>query len=835
MSASLQTVSERTPALTVAFALVTGILCDRWIAPDWRTWAVLSIATFGTATLLSLVQRWQAAAAVLLLFVCCVGGLRHHSVWALRRDDDVSRFASEQPQPVELVGVVRTPVEIRAADQSEFTPSWMRYDRSVCEVACEWIVSEGDEIPASGRIRLEVTGHLLHAHVGDRVRIVGELLRPAPVRNPGGFDFRAYLRDRGIDCIVRSNHPDAVVRLASEPGWGDRVARRRHRLRSECRAILTQYVERDRVPIAASILLGDRTGMNDDLRAMFAESGTMHLLAISGLHVGILAGMLYLLCRVVYLSPVGTAVLVITGVLAYAFVTDHRPPVLRATVMAILFVCALPLMRRTSLLNILALSAIMILLVSPTDLFSIGAQLSFLAVLGISGAASLLSRQRRSAAADPLAPERARWVQSLRPLGEWARQGYVLTGAIWLFTLPLTMARFHLASPVGFLINVLMIPYTAALLFFGFLLLFCGLLVPWLAAVPGVAFDSLLGGLMWIVETASGSLLGHVYLPGPPVWWLAGWYAGLALAGGVVRFPAVSRHAWQILAGWTCVGLAWGLAPAEREVLKCTFLSVGHGCAIVLELPEGGTLVCDAGAFGAPGRAQDAVQNALWEAGRSRIDGLIVTHADTDHFNAVSRLAETVPIGGLFVSQPSLDFSQPSVAVLCENAAAAGIPIRIIHAGDRLRSDPEVEIEVLHPPPGPGDIEDNANSVVLRITYAGRTILLTGDLDGPGLDALLETEPFPVDVLLSPHHGSAAANPPELAAWAKPEVVVVSTGHPGVPERLRPAYGETTAILSTEESGAVTCFISRDGGLKFQETFMTGSADLLLTAEPTHP
>ena len=812
MSTSSQTPPERTPALTVVLALATGILFDRWAAPDWPTWAILSITAFATAALLSLAQRRRPATAFVLLFIACLGGLRHHSVWAVRRSDDISRFATELPQPVELVGVLRRPVEIRQSDPDRFTPSWMRYDRSICEVELEQIGSGADAAPVSGRIRLEVTGHLLHADVGDRVRFVGDLQRPAAVRNPGGFDYRAYLRDRQIDCLVRSNHPDALSRLSSDLTLHHRVARFRHRLRNECRAILIRHVRSEHLPVAASILLGDRTGMNEDLRSAFAESGTMHLLAISGLHVGILAAILYLLCRALYLSPSGTALLVITGVLAYAFITDHRPPVIRAAVMAVLFVCGLPLMRRTSLLNILAVSAIVILLVSPTDLFSVGAQLSFLAVLGISGAARLLTTWRRDSSTDPLAPERPRWLTALGPLGERLKQGYVLTAAIWLYTLPLTIARFHLASPVGFLINVLMIPYTVLLLSFGFLLLFCGLLLPSCAAIPGAVFDDLLSGLMWVVQTASGSPLGHLDLPGPPTWWLAGWYGTLAIASGLIRLPVVTHTAWRMLVVWAIVGLSWGLIPPRQTGLRCTFLSVGHGCAIMLDLPDGKTLLYDAGAFGAPRRAQDAVQNALWNTGKSRIDALIVSHADTDHFNAVPGLTHTIPVGALFLSQASLDFSQPSVEAMCDDAAAVGVPIRLIHKGDRLLLDDRTSIDVLHPPPGPGETADNENSITLRITYADRTILLAGDLEGPGLDALLASDPFPVDVLLAPHHGSADANPPELAAWAQPEVVVVSTGHRDVPLRMREVYtAAETTILSTAEAGAVTITISPEG------------------------
>jgi competence protein ComEC len=810
---------DRAPAVTVVIAIGAGIALDRHWQPAWSFWILAAVVSLAAALLCCRREYGRLGTWGVVLLWACLGGARHHATWSLRERTDISQYAGAEPHPVALVGCIHTPVETVAADQDAFTPAWMRLDRSVCQVRCETLLSGTEELPVSGTVRLDVSGHLLQADVGDRVRILGALARPRPPQNPGAFDFQTWLRDRGIDCLVRTDHPDAVQRLETGRGVWRHVARWRHELRQECRRVLVEHLQPRCVPVAASLLLGDRTGMPDEIDTAFIESGTMHLLAISGLHVSLLAGMLYLGCRLLNVSPVTTAVILLVGIGGYAFITDHRAPVIRAAVLAAVVVSALPSAQRVSGMNTLAVSALVVLLWRPTDLFDIGAQLSFLAVVGILCSVRWMAQWRRTATVrdTALTPEPGplgRWLGA--PLA-WLGQCQLMTAAIWLFTLPLTMSRFHLASPIGFLLNVVLVPFSAVILAAGFGLLLCGLLLPWLAPVAGWIFDVTIVLLIDVVAWSAATPLGHLYLPGPSDGWLVGWYSLLAVGSGLIRLPIPRRWVWRSLALWTVCGLAWGLRSTDREDLKCTFLSVGHGCAVLLELPDGKTLLYDAGTLGSGQRAQRAVQEALWSAGRSRLDAVIISHADVDHFSGVAGLLATVPTGEVLFAPSFLDFEQSSVRSLCDAAASAGVPLRLLWRSDRLRVDPDVSIDVLHPPCGPGDALDNANSIVLRLRYAGRTILLTGDLEDSGLQALFSLPAEPVDVMLSPHHGSKRANPPELAAWARPKYVVASAGAAGAVKALEPIYRASGVVLSTAESGAVMVVVRSSGEMSVSE------------------
>jgi competence protein ComEC len=541
------------------------------------------------------------------------------------------------------------------------------------------------------------------------------------------------------------------------------------------------------------------------------------VLAISGMHVAILGVLLWGIGRLAGLSVRGTSALTIAGVLGYTILTDCNPPVIRATVMVCLYAGARFFLRRPALSNCLALSAIVILTWNPTDLFNTGTQLSFLAVLGIVWACDRRGGRAADDALAATAQASPLWA-SIRTgtdyIGRRVRDDWSITVAAALFTLPLVAARFHVVSPVGVLINVVLGPLSVLVLWCGYIHLGLGLLAPgisWIAAAP---FEWGLRALLYLVEWAAHVRLSHFYVSGPPEWWLAGYYTLLFALAFVRPVRRWGSRAWSLLIAWTIVGLLCGLRTPNSESLRCTFLSVGHGGAILIECPNGSTLLYDAGAMQDGRIAQRAVQQTLWERRRRGLDAIVVSHADMDHFNGAADLMQSLPVGSLFVSQQFLDFKQPAVAALCESTSASGVPIRLVRDGDRLKLDERVEIRVLHPPFGRPHSDDNANSIVLAIEFAGRRILLTGDLEGHGQATLLSLPPLPVDVLLSPHHGSRRANPAQLAGWASPKEVVVSADARVDFKSLREAYGSETRITSTDDAGAVTFEIRPDGTIE---------------------
>lgn len=812
-NASSPPARRRAPAVPIAVAVAAGVAFDHCCGGDVRIWLALSLFLLAGWVLAS--SRRFRFAGVLLLAACAAAGAGwHHLQWSAVRGDHLAGFASDIPRPVRLTGRLVDQPFLIPKKTPQFRDALPEYDRTLATIECTQLIQGEKSIEVSGLARLEVSGHLLHARAGDEVELVGSFARPSVARNPGGFDFRRYLRAAGIHVVIRCGEPDAVRVVQAGDVWWRRA---QARLRSACENLLCENLSDRTAAVGVAMLLGTRTGMSDELRTAFAESGTMHILAISGANVAILAGLLWLCCRVLGCGGTATACVVLTGILGYAFVADAQPPVMRAVLMIVVFVAGLPWYRGGSLFNGVALAALGVMAWNPMYLFDVGAQLSFLAVIALIWAPASYARAAKpQALGEPMEFTAGSVVRRAGGfVWDWTLTGYIAVGAMWLFALPLAMARFQMFSPIGFLINVLLAPLMIVILWCGYALLLCGLLVPSSAAFFGVGFDWGLRGLLWLVEASARLPYGHIPLPGPSDAWLVGFYSCLAL---VVCGGMRSRWrpwGWRLMLVWCVAGLTGACLPSHPAGLRCTFLAVGHGLSVLIELPNGKTLLYDAGQLGDGPRARQTVQTALWQQGPSAIDALVISHADVDHFNGVPGLSESVRIGGAFVHPSFLDFKQSSVRTVCDSLGARQVPIKLIWQDDALQIDSSVAVRVLHPPAGQRSSQDNANSLVLSIEYAGRTVLLTGDLEKDGLQSLLRQPGRDVDILLSPHHGSLGANTRELAKWSRPEWVVASGGRPGLVGKLQAIYGPSAQVLSTQERGAVTFEIGPDGTIRW--------------------
>jgi len=204
------------------------------------------------------------------------------------------------------------------------------------------------------------------------------------------------------------------------------------------------------------------------------------------------------------------------------------------------------------------------------------------------------------------------------------------------------------------------------------------------------------------------------------------------------------------------------------------------------------------------------VQSAVWASGRTSIDALVLSHPDVENFNAVPGLARTLSIGQAFTHASFLDLRRVAIKRTIDALAARDVPIGIVWQGDTLAIDPAVTVRVLHPERGQQFDDDDDNSLVLQIEYAGRTVVLAGDVSGRGQADLLQTEPGGCDLLLAPRRGALVANTRELAAWAQPTWVVVSGGRRGVGHRLEGIYASALGVLPTRDYGAITFHIGSD-------------------------
>jgi competence protein ComEC len=805
------------PLVVVLAALCAGFVVDRY-AP--AVGLSVSVPLLWSASVLVWAcwhLAWRAGRRrlrgwLLLLSVLLAAAAWHHCCWRLFSPWDLGFSARIDRRPVCIEGIaVEVPKRIPPGLPNPLQ-TMKEGPRSSLAVDALSIRDGGGWRVAAGRAMVLVRGDLVGIDAGDRLRIFALLGKPMAARNPGEFDFARHARGGRQLSLLWCKSPDCITICRPAAPWHPGRLIGRLRVRAS-RALWAKVGDRQQ-GLAAAVLLGAREQVTDDLKEDFITTGTVHLLVVSGLHLGILAGGLFFALRAGLLPRRSALVLVAVLVIGYTVLTEARPPVVRACVLVVVVCLARLGGRRALAANSLAAAALVVLLFNPADLFRTGPQLSFLAVAALAWFGSYRQQVTPTDPLDQLLAETRSWpIRAMRWARRWGWQLTLVSTVVWLAVAPLVMARFHLCTPIAVLLGpILWLPVAVGLLA-GFGVLLLGWLIPPLGHFFGWLCSACLTLVQGCVSLAARLPGGHFWLPGPPDWWLIGLYGGLGLWLLVSRWRPPRRWLLGLLAGWVAVGLLSALFPRPRHArLEVAMLAVGHGGAVVLQLPCGQTVLYDCGHLGSPESATRSIACYLWSRGITRIDVVVLSHADLDHYNALPGLIERFSVGKVVVSSVMFDGDAPGLDYLRQVLAEADVPICQVWSGDRLAAGGGVRMEVLHPPWGGFGGSDNANSVVLLVEFAGHRVLLPGDLEPPGLTMLVAQPGVDCDLVMAPHHGSNRSDPLGFAAWCRPECVVVSGATPAGLSRGVRAYRKLgAAVLHTGQTGAVQVTLSRAG------------------------
>jgi competence protein ComEC len=527
-------------------------------------------------------------------------------------------------------------------------------------------------------------------------------------------------------------------------------------------------------------------------------------------------------------------VVVLGVVLLYVLLTGVRPGAVRAALMAGVFCGGIILLRPADMVNTLSFSALIILLLSPAQLFEPGFQLTFTAVAGIyafytplhQGLLKALLPDAGLARLTPSGRRRALLVRA-------TSSALAVSASAWLAVAPLLALYFHLVTPYAVLLSVVMFPVVAALVLVGFLYLLVSLASSTLAGVMA----PLLGGLAWVQR---GMLAGALKLPAATVYVAAPSLAFLLCYYG---YMAAVRWGWvsprlklqvepllsaretrlmrlvtggRLLVVAVLLTSAFLLRPvlAGREAgLAVSVFDVGHGLSVLLKLPNGSHLLYDAGGGSTSYDAgANMIAPALWTRGLPRIDALVLSHNHWDHVSGVPALLDRFPVRHCFVSRFFGDSELGSEAL--QDLRAHGVSVEKVQQGDCIALDDEVLIRVLNPPKGPVGqrLSTNEASIALLVEYRSRRIVLLADVTGDWLDGVLEQVPAPVELVQIPHHGLPDVDLQILVDQLRPRWAIISASSG---KRQRAAADLLTQAgvraLTTYRHGAVTARFSPAG------------------------
>jgi competence protein ComEC len=644
--------------------------------------------------------------------------------------------------------------------------------------------------PASGGVSLGVSGELQAGHVeewraGRVVRAPALLRRPARYLNEGLPDQERVLARRGVSLVGTVKSASLVEVVDAGRWWEEAAAAVRMRAREALARHVRPHSDQS-AAIATAILIGDRAGLSVETERRLQEAGTYHVIAISGGNIAILAG---LLLGVLTLAGVGGRLAwlaVIAALAAYGVIAAGGPSVLRATLMAIVYLAVRMLDQRTAAANAISITAAAILLVNPLQIFDVGFWFTFGATMALVCAAALTFD--RASTKDTKATKGTKGTNGATALLKEVRVAAtaVLVGTLCveLALAPIAALVFQRVTMAGLLLNFAALPAMTLVQLGAMAVVVCdglGLEPPARWFGHAVNFGSL-------VLTESTRLLDVApwltwRAPAPQAAVLTGYYAALCATVGFL-FTAAPRR------GIGCAAVAaalylWIVAAPDARVkahgdgrLHVSMLDVGQGDATLVTFPNGRTLLVDAG--GLPRGTFDIGGRVVGPALRARrllaLDHLAVTHADGDHAGGAPSVLRDFAPGEVWWGVAVANH-EPTQA-LRDEADRQRAAWRTLQRGDRVVIG-GVDLVLHHPPPPDWERQRvrNNDSLVMELRFGRVSVLLTGDIDRDVEQELAPAlEPGRLVILKVPHHGSASSSSHALLQALRPAVALIGVG-----------------------------------------------------------
>ena len=599
---------------------------------------------------------------------------------------------------------------------------------------------------------------------GDELKVFGTAEPIAPPRNPGEFDMRAYLARHDVRRILFARYPEDGTLIRH--GGGNPILRAAQTSRTWMQNALCRDL--DDAPEVKSfisgIVLGIRHETPEDIEEPFQQTGTIHLFAVAGLHVGIVAALLWVLAAIARLSRKRAAAFIIPSLFFYAAVTGLHTPALRAATMASILVGSYFFERRAFLLNSLAAAAFFILCWNTNELFSTGFQLSFAVV----GAIVLLADPffrilQRRATPDPFLPQSLvrgphRWMHSSY---EWLCGGASVSLAAWIGSLPFVLRYFHLVTPISFAANLVVVPIAFFVLAVALLSLMTTPLLPWVALVfnnANWALATLVIGIVHLFAQVPG---GHFYVGEP---------------------------------NWSTVSA------------KMTVLDLGTGAAVHIHV-NGQDWLIDCGSQ----RSYDrVVRNYLHWAGVNRLTGVVLTHGDSQHIGGITQLLSDFPRVRV-IDNPAPDRSiiHRRLARILGREKSGHKPDELA-AGDNFHLSRDAIAHVLFPPRGFAGATTDDQALAIRLSIEpGGSVLFMSDNGAETERALLSNgSDLQSEILVKGQHHSGISGSVPFIDAVRPRLIIATSNEFPEYERISEEWAEQfrargIKLFRQDQTGAV--------------------------------
>ncbi|MFH1798224.1 MAG: DNA internalization-related competence protein ComEC/Rec2 [Candidatus Omnitrophota bacterium] len=675
------------------------------------------------ATLIFIYKRRLIPILICLVFFS-LGALRYGAV-VTSKENDIENYAATPAKKVVISGVVLD------VPERKDTLSSRRLSFSF-KVEAVYLDDKKNAAQGTLVVSLRDPDAKNPIYIGDRLSIQGKLSIPSGKKNPAGFDYKRHLESQGIRAIFSSSSKDILTKTGVQKELITSFLRFLSRLRNESLAVMERYLSEKTAAVIEPLILGIRPLQEEGTSEVFEKTGTMHIFAVSGLHIGIVALMIMGLCRVLRCPEKAAYLLTIVGICVFAVFAGGRPSSARAAILGSFIILGLLLGRKTDLVNALLFSAFLITLFQPVQIFRIGFILSYLAVLSIIYIMPLIDSLLRVTFGPGIKRFFLRTVSS--------------SFSVWIGIAPVISSSFHIITPSIIFANLLAVPLLMVMIGLGFLLLLTGAIGFLQPAAIFTAFllDGIarfLVGSMRVISEVPFAYVRTASLSGILMFLF---YAVLIAVVIAARRTQRQKSLVVIFILFAANVFVWNEAVKKPpNFTSVTFFDVGKADACLLEFPDGGTMLVDTGSSG-KWRGVDAGRKILapylWQKGIRRVDCILITHSHDDHAGGLPYIMKNFQIEKIIAGNSG--FLDGCLAV---------------ERGDIISGFPGMDFFVLNPPRNAmsyGNLNDDS-VVVKAVTEKGDSILFCADITASAMKDILRFGTLlKSDLIKIPHHGS---------------------------------------------------------------------------------
>lgn len=762
------------PFLFFATFFISGLILGNFVKAAGMFLLMSIICLFARIFGQNKKTKMVFAAAAILFFGAFYFGFRFEKI-----PGTIVNFAEEDQT---LVGVVSDAPTIKK-------------DRVIYNVKALYIKKNDGYTSITGKVRLssilEDKSHKYH--YGDVIKFSGMLKLPQGRRNPNGFDYRAYLLQKGISTTMFSREIEIIGKSRTNPFIAAAFY-----LRERLIAFYEKYLPLNLSSLMVGVTLGIKDNIPGEIMKAVKNSGVAHALAVSGLHTGVIYAALELIFYRLGVSRKLSFVIESIVIVFYSFMAGLSSSVVRAAIMIMVFMLSKVVGRENDSLNSLCFSAVILLLINPLTLFSVSFQLSYAAVIGIILFYAPLKRL-------------------LEPLHKYFTESIAVMVSAQLVVGPVLAYHFYNISLVGFITNLLVVPLVSLILISGLISGIIGLIFEPLGAFFVKCPGFLLNIVEKIVLISSRGPFATIIVPAMPIISTFLYFISLALVFDLIPFTDESHLKHK--KAYAIVLIVIAILPAiwRFGTFEVTFIDVGQGDSILIQTKGKKVILVDGGGIPSYSNSdfdtgEDIILPLLYSKGINQIDLVVFTHFDDDHAKGLLSILKSMKVKHIIYGLPE---DCGAFNEMLEITQRKRIKTMQVGRGDSFMVDGAV-FEVLHPVKDEPHSSGNDNSVVLKMSYNGVSFLFTGDLEYEGERSLISSgSDIKACVLKIGHHGSSTSTSEEFLSKVNPLYGVITVGadnnfgHPS-PQVIDLLKERGITVFRTDINGAVSFKIFRD-------------------------